>query len=55
MFRDPFIEDKTKNAAGLGIGLRISYALLKKLTNEELYIELISEKGNGTTVIFEIM
>ena len=52
IFKDPFMEDKTSNSAGLGIGLRLSHGILKKLTNSEHFIELSSEKGVGTTIAF---
>ena len=54
IFNDPLIEAKTKNSAGLGIGLRISHSLLKKLNNGEVYIRFYSEKGSGTTIEFRI-
>lgn len=55
IFKDPLIEEPPKNAAGIGIGLRMSQALLKKLTNGDLTIEIQSEKNKGTTIQFEIM
>lgn len=50
-----FLEEKTKSAAGLGVGFRIAQTLLKKLSNTEVIIEIISELGLGTTIQFEIL
>lgn len=54
IFRDPFQAVRTSDSAGLGIGLRISQELLKRLSNGDLSIEISSEKGVGTTIRFEI-
>lgn len=54
IFKDPFLADKTKSSAGLGIGLRISLALIKSLSKGDLTIDISSEKNQGTTIQFEI-
>lgn len=54
IFRDPFLADKTKASAGLGIGLRISLSLIKTLSKGDLAIDISSEKNVGTTIQFEI-
>lgn len=54
IFKDPFLADKTKSSAGLGIGLRISLALIKCLSKGDLTIDISSEKNQGTTIQFEI-
>lgn len=54
IFKDPFLADKTKASAGLGIGLRISLALIKTLSKGDLAIDISSEKNIGTTIQFEI-
>lgn len=54
IFKDPFLADKTKASAGLGIGLRISLALIKHLSKGDLAIDISSEKNIGTTIQFEI-
>jgi hypothetical protein len=54
IFKDPFLAVKTTDSAGLGIGLRISQELLKRLSGGDLSIEISSEKGVGTTIRFEI-
>lgn len=54
IFADPFLADKTKSSAGLGIGLRISQALLRKLSGGKVFVEVMSEKEGGTTVRFKI-
>lgn len=49
---NPFLEDKTQNSVGLGIGFRIAQHLYKRLSNS--VVEINSEKGFGTTIQFEI-
>ena len=52
IINNPFLEDRTQNSAGLGIGFRIAQHLYKRLSNSD--IEINSEKGIGTTIELEI-
>ena len=52
IINNPFLEDRTQNSAGLGIGFRIAQHLYKRLSNST--IEIKSEKGYGTTIQFDI-
>lgn len=52
IINNPFLEDRTQNSAGLGIGFRIAQHLYKKMSGST--IEINSEVGYGTTIQFEI-
>ncbi len=52
---NPFLEDRTTNSPGLGIGLRMAKDILRKLTSGDGSIEIKSEKDVGTTVQFELL
>lgn len=52
---DPYFLESMKDSAGLGVGMRMSHALLKKLTHGDLILQISSEKGYGTTIQFEIL
>lgn len=52
---NPFLEDRTTNSPGLGIGLRMAQEILRKLTSGDGSIEIKSEKEVGTTVQFELL
>lgn len=52
IINNPFLEDRTQNSAGLGIGFRIAQHLYKKLAGSTF--EINSEIGYGTTIQFEI-
>ena len=52
IINNPFLEDRTQNSAGLGIGFRIAQHLYKRLSNSD--IEINSEKGIGTTIQLEV-
>ena len=52
IINNPFLEDRTQNSAGLGIGFRIAQHLYKKLSG--CTFEINSNKDVGTTIQFEI-
>ncbi len=54
IMRNPFLEIRTKSAAGLGIGFRIGQQILKSITTGELEIQIKSVQGRGTTISFEV-
>lgn len=55
IIQNPFLEDKTTNSPGLGIGLRMAQHILRKLTSGDVSIEIRSEQEVGTTVQFELI
>jgi signal transduction histidine kinase/CheY-like chemotaxis protein len=55
ILHNPFLEDTTRDSAGIGLGLRIAQHLYKKLTTGDQIIEIKSMEGVGTTIQFEIV
>ena len=51
---NPFNTSPTSSSAGLGIGLRIAQAIISELSIGNGKLEIMSQIGEGTTVIFEI-
>lgn len=54
IMRNPFLEVRTKSAAGLGIGFRIGQQILKSITTGEVEMQVKSVQGRGTTVSFQV-
>ena len=51
---NPFHASPTSSSAGIGIGLRISQALISQLSNSLSQMEIVSLVGEGTTISFEL-
>ena len=55
ILENPFLDTRTEYAAGIGIGFRIAKILLMYLTGGDIYLDIASKKGEGTTISFEIL
>ena len=52
---DPFEDVTLRGAAGIGLGIRIAQILLVCITGGDTEVQIISEKGSGTTIKFELL
>lgn len=52
--KNPWLQDKTNSAAGLGIGFRMAVMLLKAVNKGQVSLEVSSKIGSGTTVKFSV-
>ena len=54
IMENPFTDLKTTSSAGVGIGFRVAQALIMHLSAGDVNLDVVSKKGNGTTLMFEI-
>lgn len=52
---NPFLDVRTQGAAGIGIGFRVAQVLLLCLAAGDIFFDIISQKGQGTTISFDIL
>jgi CheY-like chemotaxis protein len=55
IIQNPFEDVTTRGAAGIGLGMRIAQILLVCLTGGDMDFQIVSEKGSGTTIRFELL
>jgi len=55
IMQNPFEDVTTRGAAGISLGMRIAQILLVCLTGGDMDFQIVSEKGSGTTVRFELL
>jgi CheY-like chemotaxis protein/signal transduction histidine kinase len=52
---NPFADLSTSGAAGIGIGFRVAQILLIQLFKGDISLEVMSKKGEGTVITYEIL
>ncbi len=52
---NPFLDVRTQSAAGIGIGFRVAQVLLLCLSGGDIAFEMRSQKGQGTTISFDVL
>ena len=55
IMENPFTDMRTTSSAGIGIGFRVAQVLIMYLSAGDVNIDVVSKKGQGTTVMFEVL
>ena len=55
IMENPFTDLRTTSSAGIGIGFRVAQVLIMYLSAGDVNLDVVSKKGQGTTIMFEVL